>query len=254
MTPAHRTDFRLRTELGGSRSKEKTPCERLEPRSWTSRRASLTTARRGTAPEPTACGGESWLRVSSRGHPAPCTAIRSQALLPPWAYRITTVVSAACERKLTVAPGPCWGNPSNNGAVGRGFERGRVQLRRVNHLCRPRPLKCVERPAEFRQSGHVVDQVAPQDARRGGDVVRLEVHPHVLEGPRTFVTEAEQASWSAMLAVLRPLDDGPSCPGPAASSGLMEIVRSRRLPRPSCLLPQGRSLWQVAGRPEESSS
>ena len=31
MTPAHRTDFGLRTELGGSRSKEKTPCGRLEP-------------------------------------------------------------------------------------------------------------------------------------------------------------------------------------------------------------------------------
>jgi len=84
MTPAHRTDFRLRTELGGSRSKEKTPCGRLKPRSWTSRRATITTARPGTAPEPTACGEESWLRVSSRGHPAPCSAIRSQALLLPY--------------------------------------------------------------------------------------------------------------------------------------------------------------------------
>ena len=36
MTPAHRADFRLRTELGGSRSKKKTPRGRLEPRSWTS--------------------------------------------------------------------------------------------------------------------------------------------------------------------------------------------------------------------------
>ena len=81
MTPAHRTDFSLRTELGGSRSKEKTPCGRLKPRSWTSRRATFTTARRGTAPESTACGEESWLRVSSRGHPAPCSAIRFQALL-----------------------------------------------------------------------------------------------------------------------------------------------------------------------------
>ena len=35
MTPAHRTDFSLRTELGGSRSKKKTPRGRLEPRSWT---------------------------------------------------------------------------------------------------------------------------------------------------------------------------------------------------------------------------
>jgi hypothetical protein len=74
-------------ELDGSRYKKTSPCDRLEPRSWAAPR-----------PTPGSHAGQGarhrrahrlWIgvqpRVSRRGHPVPCSAIRCQALLgcPP---------------------------------------------------------------------------------------------------------------------------------------------------------------------------
>ncbi len=70
-------------ELDGSRYKKTSPCDRLEPRSWAAPR-----------PTPGSHAGQGarhrrahrlWIgvqpRVSRRGHPVPCSAIRFQALL-----------------------------------------------------------------------------------------------------------------------------------------------------------------------------
>ena len=117
-------------------------------------------------------------------------------------------------------------DPTRDGPLGRGVERRLVPEVRVDHVSSFRERVPEVGPA---RSSHgrkcqILDQVAPQDARRGGDVVRLEVHHHPLERPRTFVTQAEQASWSATLVVLKPLDDGPSFRQPAAPSGMMAIT------------------------------